>query len=117
MHAYCRFTLVVWTCILLIMPSGMVSAQETAPTTGMRDNTPQTHALTNVRIVQTPGRVIEQGVVILRDGVIEAVGDDVQIPADAHVWDYTGHTVYAGLIEMFSQVGLKAVEEAQQRGH
>lgn len=48
---------------------------------------PQVHALTGVRIVVAPGQVIESGTVVIRDGVIAAVGADVEIPADARVWE------------------------------
>ncbi len=112
MHSYRRLTLLINACILLILSTTHAAAQETAPTAGMRDNTPRVHALTNVRIVQAPGRTVDRGTVVLRDGVIESVGASVKVPADAQLWDYTGHTVYAGMIEMFSKVGLKAVETA-----
>ena len=87
-------------------------AQQTKPIEGIRENTPEVHALTNVRIVQAPGRVIEKGTVVLRDGVIEAVGAQVTPPADARVWDYDGFTVYPGLIEMYSQLGLPRPKRA-----
>jgi imidazolonepropionase-like amidohydrolase len=79
---------------------------QTPPTVGIRDNTPNIHALTNARIVQGPGRVIDRGTVIIRDGVIEAVGAKVSIPSDARVWDYDGLTVYPGLIDLYSHIGL-----------
>jgi imidazolonepropionase-like amidohydrolase len=46
--------------------------------------------------------VIESGTVVIRDGVIEAVGAGVEPPADARVWELEGATVYAGLIEPFA---------------
>jgi imidazolonepropionase-like amidohydrolase len=79
---------------------------QTAPLEGIRENTPQVHALVNARIVQAPGKVIEKGTVVLRDGVIEAVGADVSPPPDARVWDYSGLTIYPGLIETYSHLGL-----------
>ncbi len=63
---------------------------------------PQVHALTGVRIVVAPGQEIESGTVVLRDGVIEAVGADVESPADARVWELKGSTVYPGLIEPYA---------------
>jgi hypothetical protein len=63
---------------------------------------PSVHALTNVRIVVAPGRTIEQGTVVVRDGVIEAAGESVSPPPDARIWDGEGLTVYAGLIESYS---------------
>ena len=89
---------------LLLLPP--VALTQTTPTVGLRDNTPKVHALTNVRIVQGPGRVIENGTVIIRDGTIEAVGANVKVPADARVWDHEGMTVYPGLIELYSHLGL-----------
>ena len=44
---------------------------------------------------------------VLRDGNIEAVGADVTVPSDARVWDYAGLSIYAGLIESYSQLGLE----------
>ncbi len=58
-------------------------------------------ALTGVRIVVAPGRVIDSGTVVIRDGVIEAVGADVEPPPDARVRDRSGLTVYAGLIDPY----------------
>ena len=49
---------------------------------------PQVHALTGVRIVVAPGEVLESGTVVIRDGVLTAVGADIEIPADARLWKY-----------------------------
>jgi len=36
--------------------------------------TPRVHAITNARVVVAPGQVIERGTVVMRDGIIVAVG-------------------------------------------
>ena len=79
----------------------------TAPPEGLRENTPAVHALVNARLVLSPGRTVERGTVVVRDGVIVAVGssDDVTPPADARVWDLAGKTVYPGLIDAYSEAG------------
>ena len=43
---------------------------------------------------------------VLRDGLIEAVGEDVTIPADAWVIEGEGLTVYPGLIDALSTWGI-----------
>ena len=80
----------------------------TAPIAGLRQNTPAVHALINARIVPEPGKLIERGTVVLRDGVIEAVGADVKPPPDARTWDLSGKTVYAGLIDAYGEMPVTA---------
>ncbi|MGE5233440.1 MAG: amidohydrolase family protein [Acidobacteriota bacterium] len=63
---------------------------------------PRVHALVGARIVVAPGKVIESGTVVLRDGLIVAVGAGVQAPPDARIWDAKGLTIYPGLIEPYS---------------
>ncbi|HJQ33721.1 MAG TPA: amidohydrolase family protein [Pyrinomonadaceae bacterium] len=57
------------------------------------------YAITNARIVTVSGPVIERGTVVLRDGLIAAVGANVAAPPDARTVDGTGLTVYPGLID------------------
>jgi imidazolonepropionase-like amidohydrolase len=80
----------------------------TAPVEGLRENTPAVFALTNLRIVTEPGKLIEKGTIIIRDGVIEAVGADAKLPADARVIDLAGKTAYAGLIDAYSETPIVA---------
>ena len=64
------------------------------------------YALTNARIVVSPGKVIERGTIVTRDGRIAAVGPNVTIPPGAVKMDLTGQTVYAGLIDAATSIGL-----------
>ncbi|MDZ7289623.1 MAG: amidohydrolase family protein [candidate division KSB1 bacterium] len=83
---------------------------QTSPTEGLRDNTPKVHAFINARIVVAPGQIIEKGTVVIRDGIIEAVGATAVPPADARLWDLAGLTIYPGLIETCSNIGLPKEE-------
>lgn len=60
---------------------------------------PRIYCIQGATIVPTPGRTIENGTIVLRDGLIEAVGSEVQTPPDAVVIDGEGLWVYAGLID------------------
>ena len=44
---------------------------------------PSTVAIRNAKIVTVSGPVIAKGTVILKNGLIEAVGENVAVPADA----------------------------------
>ncbi len=57
-------------------------------------------------IIPSPGKVIENGVIVIRDGRIESVGAGVAIPAGAEIIDAEGLTIYAGFIDASTSVGL-----------
>ena len=107
-------TSLIGVAILLLLSQGRT---QTKPIEGIRENAPKVHALVNARIVQAPGRIIEKGTIVLRDGTIETVGAGVEPPADARVWDYEGLTIYPGLIESYSHLGLtKEKKPSNQSG-
>ena len=66
--------------------------------------TPRVHAIVGARIVTAPGQVIERGTIVIRDGVITAVGAHVTVPPDARVWEADSLTVYPGMIDAFVPV-------------
>jgi imidazolonepropionase-like amidohydrolase len=66
---------------------------------------PRTYAIKGARIVTVSGSPIASGTIVLRNGLIEAVGADVTAPADAVVIDGAGTTVYPGLIDMGNTAG------------
>jgi imidazolonepropionase-like amidohydrolase len=76
------------------------------------------YAITNARIVTVSGATIEKGTVVVRDGLIEAVGASAAVPADARVLDGTGLTVYPGFFDALTNLGLQAPQpqQTQQRG-
>ncbi len=63
-------------------------------------------ALTNAKIFTVTNGVIENGTIIINNGVIEAVGANVTIPNDAEVFDYAGREIYPGMIDSGTQLGL-----------
>lgn len=80
----------------------------TAPVEGLRDATPRVHALVGGRVVTAPGQVVENATIVVRDGLIEAMGAGLTPPADARVWDVKGRVIYAGFIESDSSIFLPA---------
>jgi imidazolonepropionase-like amidohydrolase len=73
---------------------------------------PSTVAIRNAKIVTVSGPVIARGTVIVRGGLIDAVGENVPVPADAWVVDGEGMTVYPGLIDGLSTVGIAGAAPA-----
>ncbi len=101
---------IVAAIVFMMVGVGLVGGQvpTTTPPEGLRVNTPTTHAFKNARLVVSPNKTIEKGTLLIRDGVVVAVGADVQIPADARVWDLNGKTVYPGIIDAYTEIAPEA---------
>jgi imidazolonepropionase-like amidohydrolase len=64
------------------------------------------------RIITGNGPAIENGVILVRNGKIEAVGKDLAIPSDAKVVDATGKVIVPGFIEAHSSRGMDQSNES-----
>jgi len=83
---------------VLLLLSGSLAAQRPDP--------PRVYAIEGARIVPVSSAVIERGTIVLRDGLIEAVGPNVAKPADAWAISGEGLTVYPGFIDARSTLGV-----------
>lgn len=76
----------------------------------------RTYAITNVNIVQAPGRKIDMGTVVIKDGLIISVGKGINIPPEAIVIKADSMYVYAGFIDGLTRAGVnKPKEENKER--
>lgn len=66
-------------------------------------------ALTGATIHTVTNGVIENGTIVFENGVITAIGADVQIPAGAQRVDVTGKHIYPGLVDAYSAMGLSEI--------
>jgi imidazolonepropionase-like amidohydrolase len=101
---------------LLFFCCALLFSQTTRQIEGIRANTPAVHALKNLTIIPSPGKKIDNGTIIIRDGVIQAVGANIPIPADAREWDCSGMTAYAGMIDLFTEYGQPKPKSDTARG-
>jgi imidazolonepropionase-like amidohydrolase len=69
-------------------------------------------AIRGAKVVPVSGPPIDDATVVISRGVITAVGKDVAIPAEAWVVDGKGLTVYPGLVDAFTDVGIPAAAAA-----
>ena len=88
----CRMGLLAWVLLSLA----------TLPSFAER---PRVYAIEGATVVAAPGQSEESATVVIRDGLIVAVGVDVEIPADAEVIDGKDRWVYPGLIDAWSDLG------------
>lgn len=67
---------------------------------------PRYFAITHARVVPVAGPAIENGTVVVAKGLIQAVGTNVTIPPEAWVIEGKGLTIYPGLIDAGTTVGI-----------
>ena len=89
--------------ILLLSILSILTAQ-VGPAKALHRNPPRAWALTNATVHASPGKTIEDGTVVMRDGIITAVGAKVKIPKQATIIDMDGKHIYAGFIESWLDV-------------
>jgi imidazolonepropionase-like amidohydrolase len=96
---------------LLLSWSAQTSAQQIGNPTTQQGVTPPrgTYAIRNARIVTVSGPDIENGTIVIRDGKIEALGANVSVPAGAQTIDGRGLSVYPGMIDAGTSLGLEEV--------
>jgi imidazolonepropionase-like amidohydrolase len=73
--------------------------------------TPSTtnYAITHAKIFTLTGPPIDDGILVIRDGKIAAVGTNVDIPSGVQVIDGKGLQVYPGLFDPVTQMGLSEI--------
>ncbi|HET6851341.1 MAG TPA: amidohydrolase family protein [Pyrinomonadaceae bacterium] len=76
------------------------------PNTSAQRSAIDTYAITNARIATVSGATIERGTLVVRNGLIAAVGANVTPPPDARIIDGNGLTVYPGLIDSYTNLAL-----------
>src|ERR1700751_5559150 len=79
-----------------------------APAAWGQGGEPRTFAIRGAKVVPVSSAPIENATVVVSHGIITAVGTNLTIPPDAWVIDGKGLTVYPGLIDGFTDVGVAA---------
>ncbi|MDX6500656.1 MAG: hypothetical protein QOG23_3916 [Blastocatellia bacterium] len=74
----------------------------------------QTIAITNGTVYPVSGAPIQNGTVLIRDGVIIAVGAHVAVPAGATRIDATGKVVTPGLINSQTELGVIEIDQVKE---
>jgi imidazolonepropionase-like amidohydrolase len=87
---------------------------ETFPVNGTTNKNHTTYAFTNVKIVVSADETIDNGTLIIKDGLITAIGAKATVPANAVVYDLKGKTIYPALIDAYTNYGMPEVKRAER---
>lgn len=86
-------------------------AQVTFPRNGVYDERPEIYAFTNATIYTDYQTKLEKATLLIRNGVVEAVGTNVKVPTGAFVTDLKGKHIYPSLIDAYSDYGMPEVKK------
>jgi hypothetical protein len=100
----CAFTLAFGVTLLALLAA--------APQMRAQGGEPQYFAIRGAKIVPVSGPPMENATVVMAHGVITAIGKDVAIPPDAWIIEGKSLTVYPGLFDAFTDVGLPTAAPA-----
>jgi imidazolonepropionase-like amidohydrolase len=98
--------------VTVVLAAAAIAQQIGNPTTQQGVTPPRgTFVIRNARLVTVSGADIENGSVVIRDGKIEAVGVTVNAPAGAQTIEGRGLSVYPGMIDIGTSMGLVEVPQ------
>ncbi len=99
--------------IVLLCLSYSLQAQETFKYNGVHQPDQHVWYIYNATIVVSPDKVINRGQLIVKDGRIEQVGSDLNLPAGAIQVDAQGGFIMSGIVDARSSFGMPDVPPQQ----
>lgn len=93
--------------LLLVSTSATLLAQETFPVNGISNKNHTIYAFTNAKIIVDANETIDNGTLVVKDGLIFSVGTKINIPQGAVIYDLKGKSIYPGLIDAYTTYGMQ----------
>ena len=109
-----KFLLLVLT--LLSGTTQRINAQATYPVNDVANPKDRCYAFTNATIVKDAQNTLQNATLVIRQGKIEAVGNNIAIPKDAVLIDCNGKYIYPAFIDIYSDYGIPGTAVAQTAG-
>ncbi len=108
--------LLVASLLVVLAPEPILEAQGNPPNTsgpslphtGVRQSSRVPVALVGGTVFVHPDRKLERATLLIRNGRVAAVGQNLSLPADTIALNLTGKTIYPGFLDPFTDYGLEA---------
>src|SRR2546427_1338489 len=103
-------------CALAVCFTALLALFCAAPALYAQGGEPQYFAIRGAKVVPVSGPPVENATIVISRGLITAIGKDLAIPPEAWAIDGKGLTVYPGLFDSFTDVGIPAAPPAGGEG-
>ncbi len=101
--------LFIFSCIIL-----SASAQQTFPINGVQDYREDYFAFTHATIIKDSKTILNDATLIIKQGKIIAVGNNISVPKDAATIDCKGKYIYPSFIDLISDYGITVAEQPKR---
>ncbi len=93
--------------LLMLLSGGFLSTAQTSfPVNGVADPRSGCYAFVNATLIRDPHTRLPNATLVIRDGLIVAVGKGLTPPHDAVIVDCSGRTIYPSFIDIYSDYGI-----------
>ncbi|QEH34362.1 hypothetical protein OJF2_28990 [Aquisphaera giovannonii] len=105
-----RLAAAATACAMVLAVAVLGRAAADDDPAGGREGFPTAYAIKDAKIVAAVGKVFDPGTIVVRRGLIEAVGPskDTAVPDDAEVIEGKGMVVYPGFLDLYTTAAQKA---------
>ena len=86
--------------------------QGTSPVNGVHTTNDILYAFEGAKIYVNYDKIIESGTLLVRNGVVEEVGEGIGIPKDALVIPLNGKWIYPSFIDIFTEYGQPKIKNS-----
>jgi imidazolonepropionase-like amidohydrolase len=103
--------------MLIFLLCGITAfAQETFPRNDVKDTRTGQYAFTNATIIVDPQTTLQNATLLIKNGRVEQVGNNISVPNGYTIIDLKGKFIYPSLIDAFTNYGLPEVERGRTGG-
>ncbi len=106
----------IFRCVSAVCFVAVFALVCATPAVQAQGGEPQYFAIRGAKVVPVAGPPMENATIVISRGLITAVGKDIAIPPEAWVVEGKGLTVYPGLIDSLTDVGLPVAAPASGEG-
>jgi hypothetical protein len=108
-----QFNLKVFSSLYLLVLCISITAFSQSDPKGERRVT-GTYALTNATVITSPGKSISGATILIKNGLIEGVGNNIKIPSEAQVIEADSLFIYPGFIDGAGNAGVNKPSEPER---
>ena len=101
---------------VMVISGFALHAQSTHPVNGVADERTGNYAFVNATIVKDAQTTLTNATMLVKDGKIVAVGNNLTVPQEAVLIDCKDKYIYPSFIDLYSDYGVAAPQRSQSGG-